>query len=263
MNGELVVAATLAAVGGRWLRDGGTMPDLRGHSSFRQVGRFTADLPAQGPLGRSGVTSTPEEWLRALQELGTSDLSLVTQVPAGVELPAHLAAAFANSRGWALLATGRGASSIWTFRWKVVPREAPDAGIWSVAAVSAPAEELSPPRVGVAEARARLSAALAAIHAFAVRTDLRGWASQFAIAAARLDDPPPAPAYRRDLLPADAAPARRQLVAAIFRGWVFGGMGSWNDVGLADPAAGAEYERLSAELYAALLVALPAATNGA
>ena len=56
---------------------------------------------------------------------------------------------------------------------------------------------------------------------------------------------------------------RRQLVAAVVQGWVFGGMGSWNDGGLVEPVAQREYERVGANLYAALVVSLPAAANGA
>ena len=44
--------------------------------------------------------------------------------------------------------------------------------------------------------------------------------------------------------------------------WVFGGMGSWNDIGFVpdDPMA-PEYESVSADLYSAVLAALGAAAN--
>jgi hypothetical protein len=69
--------------------------------------------------------------------------------------------------------------------------------------------------------------------------------------------------YHADILPPDATLERRQLAASVVPGWVFGGMGSWNDGGLTDPAAQRDYERVGANPYSALLTALPAASNGA
>ena len=102
------------------------------------------------------------------------------------------------------------------------------------------------------------------IRVFAERFDeLSSWASWFTKAENLLDDPAPTAPYHRDLLPLDATLDRRQLAASVVQGWVFGGMGSWNDGGLADPAAQSEYERVGANLYSSLLAALPAAANGA
>lgn len=125
-------------------------------------------------------------------------------------------------------------------------------------------EKVSVPRVGVAEARIALSEALRAIQVFAERHDkLRSWSTWFAKASALLEDPAPTPPYHADLLPPDAELDRRQLAAAVIQGWVFGGMGSWNDNGAADLATQREYERVGADLYSALLAALPAAANRA
>jgi hypothetical protein len=38
-------------------------------------------------------------------------------------------------------------------------------------------------------------------------------------------------------------------MAASSSAWVFGGMGSWNDIGFPDKQKEDEYDRLSAELY--------------
>ena len=45
------------------------------------------------------------------------------------------------------------------------------------------------------------------------------------------------------------------------RAWVFGGMGSWNDLVFAARTEEDEYNRLSAKLYLAVLGAFVAAVN--
>lgn len=259
--------AALAAIGGRWLRDGATTPPpqlLRGNSSFQYVGSFAADFPSRGFLRRSAVVESPEEWLLALRARGTTDLILITGLATSGPLPPHLASAFSNSGTWALLATGEAAPTLWTISWEVGHQHAQDSRIWALSARSVPADGFHAPRMGLGEARAELRTALGEIRAFAEKTDeVHDWATWFEKSTNLLDDPTPAAPYHQDLLPADASLERRQLAAAAVQGWVFGGMGSWNDGGCVDPVAQREYERVGANLSAAILAALPAATNEA
>ncbi len=53
----------------------------------------------------------------------------------------------------------------------------------------------------------------------------------------------------------------RQLLAMASRAWVFGGMGSWNDIGFTDAARNEEYRRVSQELYRAVTDAIRDAAN--
>ena len=53
----------------------------------------------------------------------------------------------------------------------------------------------------------------------------------------------------------------QQLAAMAARAWVFGGMGSWNDLGFELRAVEAEYDEVSRNLYAAVLLALLASAN--
>jgi hypothetical protein len=54
--------------------------------------------------------------------------------------------------------------------------------------------------------------------------------------------------------------ARRALAMAT-RSWVFGGMGSWNDVGFYDADTQAEYRRVSEHLFQAVVDTIRDATN--
>lgn len=259
--------ATLAAIGGRWLRADATPPVpelMRSNSAFSYVGSFAADLPRRRFRRRASTAESPEEWLASLRKRGTTDLQLITNPTTSRSLPPHLASAFSNAGGWALLATGEAAPELWTIRWEVEHQNAEDSGIWalharSTSGVGAPVHQL-----GLSEARAGLRSALEKIRELAVQTDeVRGWSSGFEKSMALLEDPAPAVPYYQDLLPADASLERRQLAAAVVQGWVFGGMGSWNDSGFVDPVIQREHEQVTADLYAALLFALPVATNGA
>jgi hypothetical protein len=266
VDGQLALLATLAAVGGRWLRDDLRAPPpdlLRSNSSFQYVSQFTAEIQVRGLFRRSSTVTDPDRWLQALRADGTTDLSLVTNLAVAGPLPPHIASAFANSGSSGLLAIGWRRPALWLIRWEVGDREAPDRRIWSLTASGSPGDGFGQPGAGLTEARGRLRTALQDIRIFAKETsELHDWAPWFAKSEALLDDRAPAAPYHQDILPLDASLERRQLVAAVVQAWVFGGMGSWNDGGPADPAAHRGYERVGADLHSALLFALPVAVNG-
>ncbi len=68
--------------------------------------------------------------------------------------------------------------------------------------------------------------------------------------------------YYPDVLPLTGytEPARR-LLSACEKAWVFGGMGSWNDVGFETPELEARYRSLTPELFSAVLFGVAAAVN--
>src|SRR5258708_16386767 len=68
--------------------------------------------------------------------------------------------------------------------------------------------------------------------------------------------------YHPDVLPADGySLSARQLMAASVAAFVFGGMGSWNDTGFADREMQARYERVTRQLYIAVMDGLVTAVN--
>ena len=66
--------------------------------------------------------------------------------------------------------------------------------------------------------------------------------------------------YHPDLLPPETDSLRRRLMAAACQAYVFGGMGSWNDIWF-DGDAGAEYEVVTRSLYQAVMSAVDAVAN--
>ena len=68
--------------------------------------------------------------------------------------------------------------------------------------------------------------------------------------------------FHPDILPsAGYTLAARQWLAAEVGGFVFGGMGSWNDGGPVSAQARLEYDRLTEELYSAVTDVLRVAVN--
>ena len=164
---------------------------------------------------------------------------------------------FSNGGRWQLLATGSGPSEFWRPTWNVGPLDAPDRRIWSVSYEPAAAENARPTRPDLQPAKAALEAALRDARDFATQVKEEFWAAEFDAAL----QPEPIPRDNEDTTP-EAWPAQaRQLIAMASRAWVFGGMGSWNDLGFSDGAQQAQYEELSRLLFANVIYACLAAVN--
>jgi hypothetical protein len=163
---------------------------------------------------------------------------------------------FANAGRWWIVATLPGGAEGWRAVWTVTDQTAPDHRIWSV--VYSRAENgPEPVEPAVEPARAELEQALSLAVAFCARHDTTfGHAFDSALALLHVERP------ETDLLPAVGyRPEARRLLVSADQAWVFGGMGSWNDLSFDDKAVQAEYEELSRRLFAAVLGGIVTATN--
>jgi hypothetical protein len=107
---------------------------------------------------------------------------------------------------------------------------------------------------GLAAAASSLASALTDCAAYAVREKLDPWDGIFANALAVLNDG--SESALDEVFARFYPDDRARLLTAVSIADVFGGMGSWNDLGLdGDP----EYARVSENLFRALQAALPAA----
>jgi hypothetical protein len=259
VNGELAQLICLASYGSGWFNDGGTgpAPDLTGNSTFKYV-RSTEFSRA----GREAILGT-QAWFGELRERGIQRVWLAQPDVLPVRsrwpyLEPHLEVAFANGGHWFLLATGPAPAEVWRASWSVIEPRPADNRIWLVRYAGTLAEEEAPHQLELARAAAALDAALTDAREFARRAGEPDWANQFTDAIETDDD---RPSYQPDLMdPAFPGEARR-LIAKASRAWVFGGMGSWNDLGFADDAIRAEHADISRLLFATLMQACLAAVN--
>jgi hypothetical protein len=212
---------------------------------------------------REAVIDSPSAWFASLRTRGIRRLYFVRLSTASDgPLKGYDRTAFANGEQSAIAAVGHGDSmELWTPQWMSRPQE--DQHRWALRYAGYPGGRWSPEWSGatVTAAADSLRQVLSDISAFAAEQNLAHWVPQFDGARALLDEPPPDDAF--DLLPPDGYPApARQLLAAALSGWVFGGMGSWNDTGPSDSAEYARYEGLTQQLFDTIMDAITSATNG-
>ncbi|MGN6694944.1 MAG: hypothetical protein ACTHN0_12290 [Aquihabitans sp.] len=262
MNGELAHAVALALHGTAWLSDPtGPPPTLDGGPTaryLRHVGFvFEDDRVAEGVDG----------WLSWLRDRGVGRIGLVApeselRQVGGAPVQDHLLVAFAGAGRWALVTRDRPPDTLVSpARWEGGDRGAPDQRIWDVTYTGqsvGPMRRSDKPVLAAAE---DLRTALVDVEAFARAQGDGWWGDAFAAAIAGFSMAEPAFPYYPDAIPAGLGLQRRRLAAVAAASWVFGGMGSWNDLGFEQPEVQATYDRLTARLYRAVLDAFVAVVN--
>lgn len=255
MNGELAQCFALATHTSARLRG------LRGadwlgtsHTTFQYVGTVSFD-------GADGL----DEWVRRVEADAVDRVWLAVPSLDPEERregpPASVRAAFAGGVLGGLLATGTGGSRLWQADWHVGDREAPESRIWVVRYQSRPVA-IEPQRPDVFDTAHTLDQTLERAARFSERQGLH-WGTLFTRARQHWSGAadPAWPDPDQLFPPGWPDPDSRRLAAMAATAWVFGGMGSWNDLGFVDQAAQTEYEQISRDLYAAVLRACVAAAN--
>lgn len=208
-----------------------------------------------------GQYATPDEWFASLAKQGMKGLRL-HWVP---ERHRHfadrmLAGLVGGGGGWVIEAAGRHRAEYRCGRWQVGNREAPDRRIWRVTYVRRTGRASDSPPPDLPAVKGRLADSLRAIGRFAGEHDLTGYVNQFDRAVAQLDTLEPLEGvYHLDLAPAGLLTEQAQpFLYACQLAWVFGAMGSWNDLGFYDDQ---EYNSVSERLYTAVIEAICAVAN--
>ena len=254
MNGELAQAIALAAHGSAWLREpSGPAPGLESASTFDYVQSISFVLD-----GRE-IASSVSAWFDGLRGRAIDRvwLEIPDESTGGRWLADHLASAFAGGGRWQLRATAGSFAEVWRPGWSV-DRDAPDGRIWQVTYAG---ERVRAARAPDSTASSEsLADVLAAVRAFASQ-EVPDFVENFDLAVAALDGRDPGPPYYRDMLPPSYPQRSHALVAACAHAWVFGGMGSWNDVGFTDEALSRQHAELSRRLWHAITTTLVAAVN--
>lgn len=269
MHGELAQVIALAAHGSAWLSSADPPPQLEAdNSTFEYVRRVAFDLHDPS-AGLSWAAADVEGWLNGARDREIERFWLSIPDPhdvdvAGQQVPDRMLVAFAGAGQWSLVGTSEGRSAErWRAAWVLGDRDAPDRRIWDVAYHGQSLESEPPPvHPDISVTEDRLLKALGEAESFArERREVEGWADLFADARRVASATDPQPPYFSDMLPPRGfSGSARRLLATAARSWVFGGMGTWNDLTFAGRAE-RDYEELSAELYAAVLGAFVAAVN--
>ncbi len=261
MNGELAQLIALVAHGNAYL---GAAPDadapaLDSAFSFVASLRF-ARYTAPGDENPIIVARDAAAWLNWLRARHTRRLWVVAPDWTRDDLAERIAVAFSGAAPQAIQADAPDGYELWCPLWQVVKRDEKPWAVEYGGLMAAHSHAPQLPNLGAAQDDLRR--ALGQTLDFVSRADIAytNWQAVFDGALQALDNPnPPA---SNSLPRAGFGLQARQLLASATRAYVFGGMGSWNDLGWQEAELNDEYNRVSGALYAAVKAAILAAANG-
>jgi hypothetical protein len=221
--------------------------------------------PLIGKIKELIVAENPDEWLASLKNRGSTGIRLSRTAKNNPEFSDRMSAGFVGGGGtWKLeVVFPGGTSEFWISRWLVWNQNAHERKIWRVSyGMIETAKTTSQNLRMLSDVKSDFRKALSEIREFSEQQNCGGFTQIFVKALEALDHPEAEAAYHKDLfvpgtLTADAA----TILKAATHAWVFGGMGSWNDMGFAGDIQ-SEYERVSENLFQVLNEAIAvAATN--
>jgi len=212
------------------------------------------------------VSSSPIEWFEYLRVGGCKHLRLYCKSSNDESFAEdRKLAGFVGGGGvWRIEAIYDDYSNYWASRWEVTDQNAADRKVWTVNYFML--SERQPTRnlqIDNQLVKSKLAHTLSEITDFALRLNLHNWAEQFEKSSAVLDSVSPEDSYyHKDLIPLDNySLTAKQILFSAGSAWVFGGMGSWNDLRFENKKDSDTYERLSEQLYSMINEAIIAGTN--
>jgi hypothetical protein len=269
MNLDLAQTIALIAHGNGFLQGSkyASPPELsQSNSTFQLVAsqRFIRE-DARLPAAKRDieVSRNTAGWYEDLRARGAQRLALTIFEIQHTHVPAYIANAFSNFSGWSIEVGFETGQEFWVPRWDAGRRNDPSRRIWEVVyrgVTSSDSAESAP--VDLIHANSDLRAAIDEAEAFARRAYVDFWADWFINALSLLDSVDPIPPFHRNLLPKNGYSLRaRQTLSAAVQSFVFGGMGSWNDLNFNDEDLQRDYFQVTRNLYKAVMAALVGATN--
>ena len=225
--------------------------------------RHSAGADAPGTV----VASSPEDWFRWLKNTDAGRLSYIAFAWNGERTPGLSEASAAGFSGGISMAIQAempdGQIELWYPSWNVDRTDLSKTHVWKVRyhGVAGKAGLRAP--LTVEFITSKLKQELSAAANFARRRAAgNNWEIIFNKALATLSSSDIPPRGPLEALPMFGySPAARRLLASADQAWVFGGMGSWNDLGWSEPDIQAEYEAVTGKLYEAVKAACVTAAN--
>ena len=261
MNGELAQIIALVAHGNSYLH--GKEVDLSVNSTFQYVAsvkfaRYKSNQDQQG----TEVAHNLSDWLTFLRAQKVTRLWNIAFGWQRQDFPEHAAVAYSGGVPRAIQADLPNGFELWYPQWIT---GGPESKPWLVEYRSLISQNNHAlPVRPMSTIKDQLRQAVSQAEQFARRSDVNqmNWAGWFANARDLLDSSSPMPPYHPDLLPNSGFSLEaRQVLAAAVQAYVFGGMGSWNDLGFEKSRVQQEYEAVTYALYDAVKTATVMASN--
>jgi hypothetical protein len=207
--------------------------------------------PSGEPVQKT-LASSPDEWIHELPLRDVDGVRLVFRPRNDPDISDRMSAGFAGGGHiWRMeVLRDDGQSEFWSSEWSVWNQKAPQRRIWRVV-YYLDATRPAQPYVGrnLAIVKQAFRESLTEIRNFSERYTQGAFTRHFVEALTALEDPGVELGFHQDIaLPGQLSADAESLLKASMCAWVFGGMGSWNDMGFEQPAQ-TEYENVSERLF--------------
>jgi len=258
MNLEIAQLVALVTHGNTYLMSKpNTQPpeithDLRVFETIKRI-KF---IEKKGPLekAQTQLSDGTAGWYRYLKDHKVRRLRIITidwskERP---DLPAVMASAFAGCGNWAILSEGTKADTVWFPRYLDTGKDE------ALTFVGTQLDKRFPEgSTDLDAAEKNLKTALTNIKDYAMKEKVGdNWVGIFTRALEILDSDEPSRAFITELLPESGYGHKAyRLLQAASEAWVFGGMGSWNDMG-----GDERYSTVTDALYNAMIDGIITAT---
>ncbi|WP_283195725.1 hypothetical protein [Rhizobium sp. AN80A] len=268
MNGTVAQLAALACHGNAHLKNGGVPSFFPSNSTCKfcdEISFVVFKRSFFGKVKEKEIASTPDDWFEYLTGKNAKSLKLAYSPQSSSATDDRMSAGFVGGGGrWGIeVLLPNDKSEYWVARWQVWNQNAPERRIWRV--TYAMVSTGKTPRDGALPIRNvtdALERSLEEIHSFSERNNCGGFTEAFAKALDTLRSGNKH-GYHQDISRDGLLSKEAELILdACQSASVFGGMGSWNDMGF-DGAEQAEYERVSDQLFCYINNAIVAAVNSA
>lgn len=259
MNIEIIQSGLFTAYGNAYINGKNVSFDKNhpmGHN-YRNI-KFVRKIPELEPLSKLDlIANNPNEWFKFLNKNKFSRLYLSYDLSTHPKLKDHISAAFIGGGSqWNILAEKDETYDLW----KIVNKAEQGESMTfyhlileniNLGVLKFPSLETS---------KLYLKEILTDLVKFTEKSELPNWLNVFQEAINYLSNENPDELLDENLLPNDCfSREAKQILAACDHAWVFGGMGSWNDVvNVYDYNL---YNRLTANLYDSICKAYVSAIN--
>lgn len=271
MTGILAQIIALTAFGNDFLKNGKIPPDFNNANTtfqscnkvdFREFKKLIFFLKPKETV----ISNNPTEWFQYLKSDGCKHLRLYFEYSKDQSFAKDhkLAGLVGGGGSWLIEAVYENHSNYWANRWEVTNQNAPDNKIWTVNyGMTVKKKHISNLQIDNQKIKEKLRHTLTKIADFAFRQDLNSWGNQFDKAKSTLDSLTPESNYSHsDIIPAAKySLIAKQIIFSAGSAWVFGGMGSWNDLVFNNKEDNETYDNLSEQLYSNINEAIIAGIN--
>lgn len=261
MNGQLAQIVALVAYGNLFLRGGDE--EISINSTLKYVSeivfaRYKDKNDSQGVQ----VASNVPDWFSYLRTKKANRLWSIVFAWERQDILEHIAVAFANGVPIAIQVDLPEGFELWYPQWKTVGSERKS---WAVEyrSLMFPYSHIYSTH-NLIEIKGHLRSSISQAIDFVKRPDVNAkfWENWFSKSLELMDSLEPIPPFHPDIFPASGFKLEaKQLMAAAMQAYVFGGMGSWNDLGFKNPDTQMTYEEISKKLYEAVKLAIMTASN--